>query len=168
MKNEIHHPFLPLYNAKSRVLILGSFPSVKSRENSFYYGHPQNRFWKTISAMLTLPVPQSIEDKKSMLLENGIALWDVIESCEIKGSSDSSIKNVVPNNIESIINTTEIKAIFCNGTKAFQLYKKHIATIVNVKVFCLPSTSPANAGCSQQKLTETYSAAILPYLNLKH
>ena len=99
-----------------------------------------------------------------MLLENKIALWDVIESCEIEGSSDSSITNAVSNDMARIIDEAEINAIFCNGKKAFQLFEKHITAETNIKAFCLPSTSPANAGCSQQKLIETYSAAILPYL----
>ena len=118
MKNSIMHPFPPLYNENSRILILGSFPSVKSREAMFFYGHPQNRFWKVISSLVKEEDPRSIEEKRALLLKHGIAVWDVIQSCEIKGSSDSSIKNVVPNDFVPILETARIKTIYTNGATA--------------------------------------------------
>ena len=126
MKSQIKHPFPPLYDKGSKVLILGSFPSVKSRENNFFYGHPQNRFWKVISAVLGEKLPESIEEKKQLLLSHNIALWDSIASCDIKGSSDASISNVVPNDLSEIFDNADIAAIFCNGKKAFELYRKYI------------------------------------------
>ena len=142
----ISHPFEPVFDVDCRILILGTFPSVKSRETDFYYGHPQNRFWKVLSHLYDTPVPVSIDEKKSLLLNNHIALWDVIASCEIINSSDSSIKEVVPNDIESLIKKTKITRIFCNGTKAFELYNKYIyQKQVEIEAVKLPSTSPANA-----------------------
>ena len=122
------HPFPPLYDKNSKVLILGSFPSVKSREQKFFYGHPQNRFWKVVSAVLGCETPSTVEEKKTFLLEHGIALWDVIASCEITGSSDTSIKNVIPNDISEILEAGNIKQIFVNGKTAEKYYKKAIAT----------------------------------------
>ena len=118
----ITHEFGPVYNEKSKILILGSFPSVKSREIQFYYGHPQNRFWKVLAHILDEEVPQTIDEKKALLLENQIALWDVIESCSIIGSSDTSIKDVVVNDFSKILAESEIEKIFVNGTKAYELY----------------------------------------------
>ena len=121
---KVEHEFEPVFDENSKVLILGTFPSVKSRENQFYYGHPQNRFWKIISLLTDCEVPQTVEEKKKVLLEHGIAIWDVISSCEIIGSSDSSIKNVVPADIAGILQKTKITRIFANGKTAGNLYKK--------------------------------------------
>ena len=148
----IVHPIPPLYDKNSRILILGSFPSVKSREAKFFYGHPQNRFWKVIARVLNEKTPESIEEKKTMLLRHNIALWDVIHSCEIEGSADSTIKNVVPNNIENILENSEITKIYVNGKKAEAMYKKYIEKQTGIKTDVLPSTSPANAAWNEEKL----------------
>ena len=153
----IRHPFPPLYNENSKVLILGSFPSVKSREQMFFYGHPQNRFWKVISAVTGKDLPETIEEKKSLLLSSGIALWDVIASCEITGSSDSSIKNAVANDLTEILNNAEIKQIFVNGKTAEKYYNKYIRDTICREAVCLPSTSPANAAWSVEKLLNEWN-----------
>ena len=140
----ITHPLEPIINPDCEILILGSFPSVKSREVSFYYGHPQNRFWKIIGA-LTHSEYQTVEDKKRMLLDHHIAVWDIIHSCTITGSSDSSIKDVVPNDIKSLIKGTKIQRIYCNGGTSLKLYKKYQEKKVGIKAILLPSSSPANA-----------------------
>ncbi|MBQ3151381.1 MAG: DNA-deoxyinosine glycosylase [Clostridia bacterium] len=157
----ISHPFPPLYDENSRILILGSFPSVKSREQLFFYGHPQNRFWKVVAAVFEKSVPQTIEEKKRFLLSNGIALWDVIASCEIEGSSDSSIKNVVPNDLSIILDNCDIKKIFVNGKTAEKYYKKYLRDTVGKDAVCLPSTSPANAAWSVERLTEEWKRILL-------
>ena len=121
----IVHSFEPVYDKASEILILGTLPSVKSRENNFYYGHKQNRFWKVLATLLKEPVPDTIEEKKAMLLAHRIALWDVIQSCDIKGSSDSSIKNVVPCELEKVLSSSPIRQIYANGGKAWQLYHRY-------------------------------------------
>ncbi|MBQ4572666.1 MAG: DNA-deoxyinosine glycosylase [Clostridia bacterium] len=146
------HPFPPLYDKDSKILILGSFPSVKSREQMFFYGHPQNRFWKVISSVLGAETPTTIEEKRSFLLSNNIALWDVIASCDITGSSDSSIKNVVANDLTEILDSADIKQIFVNGKTAEKYYNKYIRDKINRNAICLPSTSPANAGWNLERL----------------
>lgn len=157
MKSEtIIHPIPPVYNGSSRVLILGSFPSVKSREYGFFYGHPQNRFWRVVAAVFDEKTPESIEEKKAFLLRNGIAAWDVIHSCEITGSSDSSIRNAVPNDIKHIIEESRIERIFTNGKKSDELYKKYLEKQTGIKAVCLPSTSPANAVYSIEKLIKEW------------
>lgn len=155
------HPIKPVYNENSKILILGSFPSVKSRESGFFYGHPQNRFWKVLAAVYQTELPKSVAEKKQFLLKHGIAVWDVIKSCDIAGSSDSSIKNVVPNDLSSILNETDIEKIFVNGKKAEQLYKKYLEKQINRKAVCLPSTSPANAAWGMERLTEAWKIIIL-------
>ncbi len=151
-----NHTIGSLYNENSKILILGSFPSVKSREQGFFYGHPQNRFWKVLSTVLNQSLPTSIDEKKEFILNNKIALWDVIASCEIKGSSDSSIKNVVPNNINEILNNSKVKTIFTNGKLAFNLYNKYIFEKTNIAAISLPSTSPANAAFSLDRLCDKW------------
>ena len=151
------HEFAPVYDEHSRILILGTFPSVKSREQRFYYGHPQNRFWKVLTSLTRWPqIPQTIEEKKQMLLQNGIAIWDVIQSCDIAGSSDSSIKNVVPSDIGSILKDSGIKRIYANGNMAKKLYEKYILPETGVPIIGLPSTSPANAAYSLERLKESW------------
>ena len=147
-----NHPFGPLYNENSKVLILGSFPSVKSREENFFYGHPQNRFWKVLSQVLGQKTPQTIEEKREFLLENSIALWDVIASCEITGSSDSSIKDVTANDISVILDSTHIKKIYVNGKTAEKYFNKYIKSKIGRAAVCLPSTSPANAAWNAERL----------------
>ena len=150
------HPITPVYNENSKILILGSFPSVKSREEGFFYGHPQNRFWKVLAAVFEMDVPMSIADKKKFLLENKVAVWDVIHSCDIVGSSDSSIKNVIANDLGVILDIADIKNIYVNGMKAEQLYKKYIFPQINREAICLPSTSPANAAWSMERLVDVW------------
>ena len=151
------HPIAPVFDKDSRVLILGSFPSVKSREEGFFYGHPQNRFWKVTASVFGEDVPKTIDEKKSFLLKNHIALWDVIGSCEIDGSSDSSIRNVSVNDIKMILETADIQAIYLNGKKAFQLYQKHMLPVTGREGICLPSTSPANAAWQMDRLVREWS-----------
>ena len=146
------HTIEPVYDKNSKILILGSFPSVKSREQGFFYGHPQNRFWKVVAAVHDCAVPVSVEEKRAFLLEHGIAVWDVIQSCEIKGSSDSSIKDAVANDLRVILDAADIRQIFVNGKKAEELYKKYIAPKIGRDAVCLPSTSPANAAWSVERL----------------
>lgn len=152
----LHHTIEPLYDEHSRVLILGSFPSVKSREQQFFYGHKQNRFWRVMAQVLDCAVPESIEQKKEMLLSHHIAVWDVIESCEITGSSDASIRNVTPNDLSRILDCADIWAIYVNGGKAYQLYQKYIYPVNGREAVALPSTSPANAGYSLERLVEAW------------
>lgn len=160
----ITHPFPPLYDKKSKILILGSFPSVKSREQMFFYGHPQNRFWKVIAAVFECDAPETIEEKKAFLLENGIALWDVIASCEITGSSDSSIRNVKANDISKILEEADIRQIFVNGKTAEKYYKKYTKAQTGREAACLPSTSPANAAWSASRLIEKWKELILIHI----
>lgn len=152
----ITHTFEPVYDADSRILILGTLPSVKSRENNFYYGHKQNRFWKLLANLLEEPQPVTIEEKKCMLLKHHIAIWDVIQSCDIKGSSDSSIKNVEPTDIRRILAAADIKQIYANGNKAGQLYKKYQQPVTGREAIVLPSTSPANAAWTFDRLCEKW------------
>ncbi len=151
------HPIPPVYNERSKILILGSFPSVKSREAMFFYGHSQNRFWKVTAAVFGCAEPKTVEEKKEFLLSNGIAVWDVIAYCEITGSSDSSIKNVVPNDIKEILDKTKINRIFVNGKTAHKYYDKYIKPKIGIDAVCLPSTSPANAAWSVEKLVNEWS-----------
>lgn len=162
---EIHaqHEFAPIVDEYTKILILGSFPSVKSRENQFYYGHPQNRFWKLLSSLLECPVPITIDEKKEMLRKRGVGVWDVIESCDITGSSDSSIRNVVPAKIPELLQEYKIKAIFANGRMAEKMYKKYIYPQTKMKIIALPSTSPANAAYSLARLEKQWRM-ILSYL----
>lgn len=153
---KVEHPIAPVFNKESKVLILGSFPSVKSREEGFFYGHKQNRFWRVLAEVLGDDLPNTIEEKRVFLLKNGIAVWDVIKSCEITGSADISIKNAVPNDLSEILGIANIKMIFTNGKKAHTLYKKHLEKETGIEAFCLPSTSPANAGWSFEKLVNEW------------
>ena len=152
----IVHSFEPVYDKASEILILGTLPSVKSRENNFYYGHKQNRFWKVLATLLKEPVPDTIEEKKAMLLVHRIALWDVIQSCDIKGSSDSSIKNVQPTDIGMILEKKNVTQIYANGNKAGQLYKRYQFPVTGIEATVLPSTSPANAAWSFDRLCEAW------------
>ena len=156
----ITHPIEPTYDKDSKILILGSFPSVKSRDMGYFYGHPQNRFWKVLAYIWGESVPMQIKDRKEFLLKNHIALWDVIASCDIEGSSDSSIKNVRPNDISKILKCADIAEIYANGQKAGALYKKYMEPVVKRSCTILPSTSPANASWSMDRLIEAWSAAI--------
>lgn len=146
------HEIPPVWNSESEVLILGSFPSVKSREGHFFYNHPQNRFWKVLAAVLECQVPGTIEEKRQMLLEHHIAVWDVIASCTIQGSSDSSIRDVVPNRLEVILEHAPVKQIFANGAAAWRFYEKYTKPLTGREAVKLPSTSPANAAWNLERL----------------
>ncbi|MCI8834871.1 MAG: DNA-deoxyinosine glycosylase [Ruminococcus sp.] len=154
---QFSHQFEPVFDADSRVLILGTFPSVKSREMQFYYGHPQNRFWRIIAYLAESEVPQTIEEKKRLLLRTGIAVWDVIERCEIIGSSDSSIRNVVPADLNRILQNSSVRTIYANGQTAKKLYEKYSQKDTGREIIGLPSTSPANAAYSMERLLEYWS-----------
>lgn len=150
------HPFPPVYDENSKIFILGSFPSIKSREQMFFYGHPQNRFWKVMSRIFNTAIGSEPPDKRRFLLSHGIALWDVIASCDIKGSADSSIKNAAPNDIGEILRECNINKIFVNGKTAKSLYDRKIMPKVSQDAICLPSTSPANAAYSLDKLVSEW------------
>lgn len=152
MLNHVIHGIEPVFDRHSAILILGSFPSVKSREAHFFYGHPRNRFWPVLAAIRKEPVPVSVAEKKAFLLRNRIAVWDVIESCDIKGSSDSSIKNAIPNNLNLILKAAPVKQIYTNGGVSGKLYDKYCLSLTGMEAVKLPSTSPANAASSLEKL----------------
>lgn len=156
----VTHTFEPVYDENSKILILGSLPSVKSREQGFYYGHPQNRFWKVLAKLLNWEEPVTIEEKKKMLLENKIAVWDVLESCDIQGSSDSSIKNPVAADIPGLLQKTNIWKIYVNGTTAGKYYKKYILPKTGMEAIVLQSTSPLNCRYNLDKLAENWSVIL--------
>jgi len=181
--SKVVHPIPPVFDEHSEILILGSFPSVKSREQCFFYGHPQNRFWKVIHAVVcgrqetvsadtfgrqeTVSeepagggIPSTVEEKKAFLLRNHIALWDVIASCEITGSSDATITDVTPNDLRPILSAAPIRKIICNGAKSYELYRKYIEPTLGIPAVKLPSTSPANAAWSVEKLAEEWGKEI--------
>ena len=155
-KESLRHPFPAIYAPDSRILILGSFPSVKSREQKFFYGHPQNRFWRIMAALLGTDIPQTTEEKRAFLLAHRIALWDVIASCDIAGSSDASIRNAVPNDLSPILETASVRQIFTNGGTAHRLYRKYICPLTGREDIVLPSSSPANAARSLDALIDAW------------
>lgn len=157
------HTIAPIYDGRSKILILGSFPSVKSREAAFFYAHPQNRFWRVLAAVLEEDAPQTVEEKRSLLLRRGVALWDVIASCEIAGSSDASITSVVPNDLARILDAAPIRRIFCNGGTAHRYYRRYDEARFGAAE-PLPSTSPANARSSVEALSAHWHAALAPWL----
>lgn len=158
------HEIEPVYDKNSRVLLLGTMPSPKSRETGFFYGHPQNRFWKVLAMLFDEPTPETVEEKRDLCLRHHIALWDVVESCDIEGASDASIKNAKPNDLTRILNTAPIQAVFTTGTKAGQLYKKLCEPVTSIPCTVLPSTSPANSRVSLPELYTAYKQALSPYL----
>ena len=158
--DRIDHPFGPLFSGNSRVLILGSFPSVKSPKQHYFYGHPQNRFWKVLAALYHQEIPATVEQKKELILANGLALWDSIGSCVITGSSDASIREVRANDLSIILDHTPIRKIFCNGKTSWQMYEKWIRPATGREAVCLPSTSPANAQWSLEKLIEAWAVIL--------
>lgn len=159
----ISHGFEPVFDERSRVLVLGSFPSVLSRENRFYYGNPQNRFWRVVAAALDEPAPAAgdVDAKRALLLSHGVALWDVIESCDVRGSADASIRNVVPADVARITAAAPIGAVLCNGATAGRLYRRWLEPVTSIPAEVLPSTSPANASWSLERLTGRWRAALL-------
>lgn len=158
----VRHEIEPVFDSRSEILILGSFPSVKSREGKFFYHHPQNRFWKTLAAVMGQEVPETVEEKKAFLLEQHIAVWDVIASCSIQGSSDSSIRDVVPNDLNRILQAAPVRAVYVNGGTAYRLYEKYCRKETGREAVRLPSTSPANATCSLDRLIEAWSVIRKP------
>ena len=154
---EILHPIPPVWDENSRILILGSFPSVKSRETCFFYGHPQNRFWRVLAAVTKDECPKTIPEKKAFLLSHGIALWDVLASCEITGSADSAIRNASPNDLTEILGTADIRAVFVNGRTAEAYYRRFSEKETGRQAIPLPSTSPANAAWTLDKLIAAWS-----------
>lgn len=160
----VTHEIQPVFDSRSRVLLLGTMPSPASREQGFYYGRPQNRFWRVIAAIFDEPVPRTIEEKRDMLLRHHIALWDVLASCEIEGASDASIRDAQPNDLARIFDAADIRAVFATGTKAGELYRKLIEPTLGVPCTTLPSTSPANAKMKLADLVGAYAKALLPLL----
>lgn len=156
---EIHN-IEPIYDNRSKILILGSFPSVRSREQQFYYANAQNRFWRVISAVFEQNTPNTVDEKREFLLNNGVALWDCIKCCEIRGSSDSSIKNAKANDVGMILRSGNIKAVFTNGKTSYNIYNRLILPSTQIEAVCLPSTSPANAAYSLERLTDEWRSAI--------
>lgn len=152
----VQHEIPPVFDENSRVLVLGSFPSVQSRKAAFFYGHPQNRFWRVLSAVFSESVPGDVPEKKALLLKHKVALWDVIASCDVTGSADASIKNVVPNDLSVILSTANITHVCTNGQMAHKLYQKYLAQEIDLPETVLPSTSPANAAWSLERLTEAW------------
>ena len=157
----VTHPFLPVVDEGCRILILGSFPSVKSREDGFFYGHPQNRFWRMLASVFGEDIPADIPGKKALLLKHHIALWDVIAACDIEGSSDASVKNAVPVDIELVLRAAPITRVICNGALAGRLYARYLQPITGIGAVVLPSTSPANAAWSLKKLTDAWRDMLL-------
>lgn len=156
------HPFPPLYDERSEALILGSFPSVKSRENMFFYGHPQNRFWKLLALLCGEEVPVTIEEKADLVLSRHLALWDSIRSCTITGSSDSSVRDVVPNDLSVIIDNSRVSRVFCNGALSYNMYMKYSFPATGIRAVKLPSTSPANAAYSLERLAKAWEIILPP------
>lgn len=156
----VSHEFSAVFDRESRVLLLGSIPSPKSREMGFYYGHPQNRFWKVLAKVLGEDIPVTIPQKKAMLKKHHVALWDVLESCTIVGASDTSIEYVVPNKISRVVKGSKVTRIFCTGATAYRLYQKYCARDVGIDAVKLPSTSPANCAVSMERLVEAYAAIL--------
>ena len=157
-RTHVTHEFPAVYDRNSRVLLLGSIPSPKSREVGFYYGHPQNRFWKVLARVLGEEVPETIPQKKAMLKKHHVALWDVLESCTIVGASDTSIEDAVPNRIGELVKKSKVARVFCTGATAYKLYQKYCAKDVGIDAVKLPSTSPANCAVSLETLVEAYKA----------
>ena len=159
----VYHELEPIYNKSSKVLILGSLPSVKSREVGCYYAHPQNRFWRILESLFGVSLPD-VDTKRKFLLSHGIALWDMVASCEISGSSDASIKNIEVNDLTELLQNSQIEFVFCTGRKASDLYQKYMKPKTNIDAFLLPSPSAANAKCSLSSLVSSYQV-ILDCLN---
>lgn len=155
-RENLIHPIPPTYDKQSEILVLGSFPSPKSRESGYFYGHPQNRFWKVVARIFADEVPHTVAQKHDFLIRHHIAAWDVIASCTITGASDSSITDVVVNDISPILQTADIRAIYVNGKTAYKYYRKYMEPVTGIQATCLPSTSPANAAWSLERLTEAW------------
>ena len=161
----VFHTLEPVFDTHSRVLILGTMPSPKSREAQFYYAHPQNRFWPTIAKLFSEPTPQTGDERRTFALRRGIAMWDVLQSCEIEGASDASIRHAVPNKLSIVLDSAPIRAVFTTGRRAYELYNRLcLHKMTEISCICLPSTSPANRRISDAELLKAYSV-ILNYLD---
>ena len=162
--------FAPVYDDRSRALILGTWPSPKSREMAFYYGHPQNRFWPLLAALLGKEPPalHDIPSKKNLLISHDLALWDTVCRCTITGASDASIRDVVPNDIASLLAKAPIEAVFCNGATAYRIYTKYLLPVSGIPAVKLPSTSPANAACRPETLREVWGEALKDYITVSN
>ena len=160
----IIHPFEPVWTSKSTILVLGTFPSAASREKQFYYGHTRNRFWPLLAKLYGESIPQTTDQKKSLLIEHNIAVWDVLASCEITGSDDSSIRNPLPNDISKLVSEGAVEKILLNGKNAYELYMKYCAPEIKLPAICLASTSPANAAWGLDQLLEVWGAELLDQL----
>lgn len=156
------HPFPPLFSAESRILVLGSFPSIKSREQGFFYGHRQNRFWPMLARVYGEPVPDwaDIPAKKALALSHSLALWDTIYACDITGSSDASVQNAVPIDIARITSAAPIERVLCNGSLSGRLYQRHLEPVTGIPALVMPSTSPANAAVSLDELIRRWGEAL--------
>ena len=163
MQALVIHPLEPVYDHNSRILILGTMPSVKSREAGFYYMHPQNRFWPVLAEVLGEPAPTSLVARRELALRRGVALWDVLASCEIDGSLDGTIRNPVSNDFSGLLACSRIRAIFTTGKKAADLYRRLVRDAVGMDCIPLPSSSPANRNLSDSAIREAYRS-ILPFL----
>lgn len=159
-RQNVSHPFEPVWDENSRILILGSFPSVRSREIGFYYAHPQNRFWPLMELLFQEPVGSSAEERRVFALRHGVALWDSIESCLITGSSDASIRDAKPNDIAGLIRKTRIQRVYCNGQQSYRLYQKYCAEACGMPAIPLPSTSAANAAWTIEKLAQAWKVIL--------
>lgn len=160
----IIHTIAPVYDQNSRVLLLGTMPSPKSREAGFFYGHPQNRMWPVLSRIFGEETPLDTKARRAFLLRHHIAMWDVLSSCTIRGADDSSIRDPVPNDLHPILKAAPIAAIFTTGKKAFTLYNRYIRPVTGLEARCLPSTSPANCRYETLESLTTAYRAILPFL----
>ena len=159
-RQRIEHPISPTFDENSTILILGSFPSVKTREYGYFYGHPQNRFWRVMAALYGEDIPEGREQRRAFLLRNGVAAWDVIASCTIVGSSDSSIRDVTVNDLRPILSGSRVDRIFVNGKTAEKMYRRYTEPLLGITAVCLPSTSPANAAYSLERLIGEWRALI--------
>ena len=160
--------FEPVFGPASRALILGSWPSPESWRQGFYYGHPRNRFWPLLAGLCGAQTPATVEEKRALILQNGLALWDVLERCTVTGASDASIKDPVPVDLAALLQQAPVEAVFCNGATAFRLYEKLLRPVSGIPAVRLPSTSPANAAFSMEKLAAAWGAALGPWLSCPH
>lgn len=157
--------FEPVFGPASRALILGSWPSPESWRQGFYYGHPRNRFWPLLARLCGAAAPATVEEKRALILQNGLALWDVLESCTVTGASDASIRDPVPVDLAALLEKAPVEAVFCNGATAFRLYEKLLRPVSGIAAVRLPSTSPANAAFGMEKLAAVWGGALGPWLS---
>ena len=157
--------FAPICGNHAKALILGSFPSPKSREQGFYYGHPQNRFWPLLAALAGTQTPQTIEKKTALILQNDLALWDTVQSCDICGASDASMRHVQPNDVAALVRKLGVQAVFCNGAASGRVYAKYAQAAAGIPAVVLPSTSPANAAWSMERLRQVWGSELGKYIN---